>query len=43
MDSPHEPETSPSWSWFIGGTIATVALLVLLGYLLFAYTSIPLR
>ncbi len=30
-------------TWFIGGTIATIALLILLGYLLFGLTSIPLR
>lgn len=41
MKNPEKPETSRSW--FIGGTIATVALLVLLGYLLLAYTSIPLQ
>lgn len=39
-----EPTTTESrTTWFIGGTIATIALLILLGYLLFGFTSIPLR
>ncbi len=30
-------------TWFIGGTIATIALLVLLAYLLFGLTDVPYR
>ncbi|MGI8482768.1 MAG: hypothetical protein ACR2OU_00710 [Thermomicrobiales bacterium] len=41
MSEPNTPDTHRTW--FIGGTIATIALLILLGYLLFGLTSIPLR